>query len=311
MQVLIAVEDPSARRTLETAFGGWNFDVVVARDGGTARRSLLGDHPPRLAILSWNMVEMEGIQLCREIRKRPHGQFMYVFLLLKENQRLVLVEGLRSGADNCLVEPLDSDELAARIQAARRILEAQDQLIVARKVFEEQALHDPLTGLWNHRAILKNLDRELVRGRREGRPVGILLGDLDHFKRVNDTYGHLAGDAALREAARRIQAAIRPYDQVGRYGGEEFLIVLPGCDVPNMVNLGERVRKQLSERTFDLPEGTIPITISVGAAASDRGNGITIDFLLRAADAALYRAKDRGRNRVEVSSTVMEEILTA
>ncbi len=175
----------------------------------------------------------------------------------------------------------------------------QKELAVGEE-FRFKATHDALTGLWNRPAILDMLRRELQRARREGFVIGVVLADLDHFKHVNDTFGHLGGDAVLQEAARRMSSSVRTYDAVGRYGGEEFLIVLPGCDTTTAFNQAERIRTGLASEPVQTPEGTIPITVSLGVAAGNREE--EVESLLRAADAALYRAKRAGRNRTELGN---------
>jgi diguanylate cyclase (GGDEF)-like protein len=165
---------------------------------------------------------------------------------------------------------------------------------------QKDATHDALTGLLNRAAVLDILKKEMIRAHREGTSVGVLLGDLDHFKNINDTHGHLAGDEVLREAAQRIGAAVRSYDSVGRYGGEEFLIILSGCaDNADMVKQADRIRSQVCGGPVRTADGEIPITLSVGAASSSEY--AEVEAVLRAADAALYRAKRAGRNRVELA----------
>ncbi len=178
-----------------------------------------------------------------------------------------------------------------------------------REAFQAQATHDSLTGLWNRAAILDILQRELVRAKRKGTAVGVILADLDYFKQINDTFGHLAGDAVLREAAQRMNSAMRGYDVVGRYGGEEFLIVAPGCDADNVLRAAERLRECVSQQPMDTPEGLIgPVTLSLGVAASAGLAEKETGLLLRTADKALYRAKDEGRNRAAIATVtaVME-----
>ncbi len=184
------------------------------------------------------------------------------------------------------------DDLKTQMETLQKELATTEE-------FRFRATHDTLTGLWNRGAILDILKRELVRAQREGTSVGVVLADLDHFKKINDTYGHLAGDAVLRESAQRIGAAVRAYDAVGRYGGEEFLIVLSGCDEAT-VNQAERIRALVGAEPVSTAEGVIPVTLSLGVASG--GEGQEVEATLRAADAALYRAKRAGRNRVESAS---------
>jgi diguanylate cyclase (GGDEF)-like protein len=199
------------------------------------------------------------------------------------------------------------DELAAAKAAASiQVDELHKQIEIRNEQLEQvaevrhRATHDPLTGLLNRAAILDALREQLVRAEREGKAVGVLLGDLDHFKSVNDTFGHLAGDAVLREAAQRMSAAVRSYDAVGRYGGEEFLILLAGCEDDNdIMKQADRIRSLVAEGPVQTADGAIPITLSLGAASSSEYR--ETELILRAADAALYRAKRTGRNRVELA----------
>ena len=245
MQILIAEDDVITRRTLEALLVKWGYAVIVVRDGVEAWKILQGDAAPRLVILDWMMPGLDGIQICRQVRQRAAAPYVYILLLTAKGNQEDVINGLEAGADDYLTKPFHALELKARLRSGRRILELQQQLIAAREAFRLQATHDLLTGLWNHGAILDILQRELDRARRESNPLGVVMADLDHFKQVNDTYGHLAGDAVLREVAKRLSASVRPYDSVARYGGEEFLIVAPNCDPGSGLNLAQRLRSSL------------------------------------------------------------------
>ena len=280
------------------------YEVVVACDGAEAEAVLEQEDAPKLAILDWMMPVMDGVELCREIRKRPERPYVYIVLLTAKDRRQDILQGLEAGADDYLTKPFDAQELKARVRAGRRILDLQDELIRAREALREQATHDNLTCLWNRAGVLDIMERELNRAQREGTPLGLIMADLDHFKGVNDTYGHLAGDAVLLEAARRMLSSVRPYDSIGRYGGEEFLVVLPGCDALDAVNHAERLRACISAEPIQTPQESIPVTLSLGVAAAEETIEADLDSLLRTVDAALYRAKNRGRNRVELVTIV-------
>jgi diguanylate cyclase (GGDEF)-like protein len=277
---------------------------VTATDGEEAWSRLQQDDPPRLLILDWMMPGLDGVEICRELRKREDPAYTYILLVTAKFQRCDIIEGLEAGADDYITKPFDAGELRARLRTGRRILELHEELVQARDRLQYQASHDAMTGVWNRAAIQEILQAEVARAQREKIPAGILLLDLDHFKQINDQYGHLAGDSVLREAARRMKGRLRAYDSVGRYGGEEFLVVLPGCDQTAAAHQAERLRQAISEKLFDVPEGEIPVTISIGATSTSRDGGGEIDSLLRAADAALYRAKEGGRNRVECAPHV-------
>ncbi|HEV7518813.1 MAG TPA: sensor domain-containing diguanylate cyclase [Thermoanaerobaculia bacterium] len=194
-------------------------------------------------------------------------------------------------------------DLAALIDNEIRVealSQVQLDLIRERDAMHRKAMLDSLTHLWNRQAILDVLERELARSRRTGEPVAVLMADVDHFKTINDTHGHLAGDAALQEVARRLRAAVRPYDAIGRYGGEEFLIVLSSCGTDAASKIGEKIRSRVGLAPIELATVRLPVTMSLGIAASD-ATGMDPLALIAAADAALYRAKAAGRDRVELS----------
>lgn len=299
MKILIAEDDPISRRLLETILARWGYEVVVALDGEQAWRALECDGAPRLAILDWMMPNIDGIELCRRVRARQDAPYVYVLLLTARSQREDLVQGMEAGADDYVTKPFDANELKVRLRAGRRILELQEQLMAAQETLRDQASRDPLTGIWNRRTVFETLARELVRSRREQSPLAVVMADLDHFKELNDTYGHMAGDFVLREATRRMSSNIRPYDGIGRYGGEEFLLVLPGCDTRSGAGRAEQLRHAIVSEPFDTSEGRLSISCSLGVASTADLAEPDTDSLVRAADAALYRAKHKGRNRVE------------
>lgn len=301
MRVLIADDDSVSRHLLEVLLLKWGYEVVLASDGAEAWRELQKDNAPRLALLDWMMPGTSGVELCRRIRERAREPYTYVLLVTAKGRKQDILEGLDSGADDYLTKPLDSHELRARLRAGIRIVELQEQLIAAREQLRAAATRDPMTETWNRAAILEILERELARADRQGSSLTVIMADLDHFKRINDTYGHLAGDAVLREVARRIRAAVRVYDSVGRYGGEEFLIVAPGSDTVSGLKLAERLKTCIGGEVVDIFEGTFPISMSFGVAANSEAKKALA--LVRAADAALYHAKQAGRNRVERASS--------
>jgi two-component system, cell cycle response regulator len=301
-RILIAEDDPVSRRVLETLLKKWDYDVLVATDGLEALQLLESREAPRLAVLDWMMPGMEGIEICRRVREDSTRPYMYLLLLSARSQRDDLLRGLESGADDYLTKPFDAQELRARLHVGKRILELQDNLISAREKLLFQATHDALTGIANRGVSLDALRRERYRQTREGGAFAIAMLDIDHFKYVNDTYGHPAGDAVLTEAALRIKNCIRPYDTVGRYGGEEFLIVVPASDALGAMGLAERIRVSIEATPVVTEEREITITASLGVAVSAATNSFDAATLLQMADGALYRAKKMGRNRVELAT---------
>ncbi len=302
MKVLIAEDERVSCRLLETFLRKWGYEVVVAENGAEAWEILQAEDAPRLALLDWIMPSIDGVELCRRVRKRVAQPYIYILLLTAKDDKCEVIEGLESGADDYLTKPFHPQELKARLRVGKRVLELEDNLVAAREGLQFKATHDPLTGLWNHSAILDVLGRELSRARRAAGSVGVLLADLDLFKSINDAHGHLVGDEVLREIARRMVASMRVYDSVGRYGGEEFLVIAPGCDASNARASGERLRAAIEVRPVSTSEGPIQITLSLGAVSSSAWREDDADALLRAADAALYRAKNAGRNRVELAA---------
>lgn len=301
MKILIAEDDAAFRQLLKDMLEKWGYEVVVARDGIEAFQILTAANAPQLAILDWKMPGLEGVEICRKIRRDAKDHYTYMILLTSLQRDEDLVIGMEAGADDYIIKPFKHNELRVRLRAGRRIIELQNELLAAREILQEKASHDSLTGLLNHEEILVILDKELARSEREGECVSVIMVDLDHFKMVNDTFGHIAGDAVLRIAAQKMHNMERSYDSIGRYGGEEFLVVLPECCTECAVAFAERLRANISSENMDTPEGQIPITVSLGVATSGRSNRRDRQSLVKAADTALYKAKENGRNRVETA----------
>ena len=295
-KILIAEDDPVSQRMLQSFLTKWGYEIIAVSSGTEALRILEGPDAPPLAVLDWMMPGMEGPEICREIRKDPERPYTYVLLLTARTQKEDLLKGLEAGADDYLTKPFDVQELRARLHVGRRILDLQHHLLAATDELRFRASHDMLTGIPNRGTILEAVNRERARQIRDGGSFGVILADLDHFKAVNDNHGHLAGDIVLKEAACRMRACVRSYDSVGRYGGEEFLIVVPTGDGNSTAAVAERVRQAISEKPVMTESGPISVTASLGIAVSiDRD----AKEVLRSADEALYCAKARGRNRVE------------
>jgi diguanylate cyclase (GGDEF)-like protein len=287
---------------LEKMLLEWGYEVNTVTDGQQAWDLLRQENGPRLALLDWMMPGMEGAEVCRQVRANIRDRYVYMMLLSVRADLEDVVKGMESGADDYIVKPFRVDELRARLCAGLRVLALQQELVEAREALREQATRDGLTGLWNRTAIFDILQNELARSARSGEPLIVLMADLDGFKPVNDHFGHMAGDAVLRQVAARMHASVRRYDAVGRYGGEEFMMVLPGCDLAGGVALAERIRDAVGAECFRAGDAEIRLTCSLGAAGAIPPAIPHADDLVRAADAALYRAKRNGRNRVEAEA---------
>lgn len=297
MKVLIAEDEPVFRRRLALLLQKWGHEVVIACDGVEAWELLQGENGPRIAILDWLMPKMDGVQLCREVRHTSSEPYVYIILLTSKSEKEDYIIGWEAGVDDYLTKPFDTHELQAHLRAAERIIKLQDELIVARESQRQLAMYDALTNVLNRRAILDGLKREVLRTQRGGPAVGAIMVDLDHFKLINDKHGHLVGDLVLCEAAHRMKDELRPYDLLGRYGGEEFLVITPTCNTSETASVAERLRKRLTSIPVILQDKEISITGSFGVTSSEDAVG-DVDAMIWAADAALYQAKNEGRNRV-------------
>jgi len=244
MKILLADDEPIARTMLEHWLTGWGYEVVTVRDGEAALNALAADPDLRLAIIDWVMPKVDGIEVCRQIRGGPAEPYIYVVLLTAKDDKSDIIQGLDAGADDYLVKPCNPLELKVRLRAGRRVIELQEQLVAARETLRFEAMHDSLTQLLNRGATLEQLERELVRSARRNAPVTVVMADLDHFKAINDTFGHATGDVVLRECARRLKLGVRAYDSVGRLGGEEFIAVLPECEASVGLTVAQRLRPQ-------------------------------------------------------------------
>ena len=301
MKILIADDDALSRRLLEKTLERAGYVVTAVENGRQAVEQLVRQDAPRLALLDWMMPEIDGTGVCREVRRRrDHGYVSMVLLTSKESKEDI-VTGLRSGADDYLTKPFNAEELKARLRTGRRILDLEDRLVEAREQMRFKATHDHLTSLWNRGVILDLLHRELTRSARDKSSIALLLCDIDHFKTVNDTHGHVIGDEVLQEIAHRFLSSVRSYDCVGRYGGEEFLIVLIGCEPSFAMMRAEEIRKAMAAHPIQTSNGPVKVTISSGLLLSRDWGPRPIEELLSEVDAALYAAKSAGRNCIKLA----------
>jgi two-component system cell cycle response regulator len=300
MKILLAEDSAVYRRLITGHLNDWGFDVVIAKDGEEARKLLQAEDAPRLVLLDWILPHIDGIDLCRRVRQsETHTPYTYIVMLTVKRGKKDLLTVMQAGADDYLVKPFDPLELKARLLAGQRIIDLQEELLNTRESLRMAATYDFLTRLLNRGEIIALLGRELIRGKREGHAVGVILADIDHFKNVNDSLGHLSGDVVLKEVATRLKSDLRAYDGAGRYGGEEFLLILPGCTLETAIRRAEEIRRLVSAREITTLKGPKRVTVSMGVSSAERNEDTSVEALLSRTDAALYRAKENGRDRVE------------
>jgi len=299
MRILVAQDDLAHCRVLQNLLAKWGHEVEAVCDGDQAWQVLQRPDAPSMVVLDWMMPGMDGIDVCRKLRERKRDLRPYVILLSGKGQKADLIEGISDGADDYVTKPFDPDELRVRILAGERILNLQIESLTIMEALRKQASHDYLTGLPNRATIMDMLRRDFARGPRHGQAVSVVMADVDHFKDINDTFGHQAGDAVLTGVAKRMAVEMRSYEIIGRYGGEEFMAVLSDCDTQGAYAMAERLRRAVEARPFELSTTSVPVTLSFGVASTAEIRSATQETLLQLADAAMYRAKRAGRNRTE------------
>ena len=299
--ILVADDDPISSRILEKSLADWDFRVVKARSGPAAWAAIQKPEV-RIAVLDWMMPGVDGAEICRRTRDQARDRYVYIILLTSKSLPRDIIAGIQAGADDYMTKPVTLQELQARLQAGRRIIELEDSLLAIQNRLTELATRDGLTGLWNRAAILRFLKEELEHGLRQSYPTSVIMLDVDRFKRINDRAGHQKGDEALKSAARALLASVRPYDKVGRYGGDEFLVVLPNCGLLEVARVAERIR--LAAARPPRKKGIPPSTLSLGCTSSECFVRPDVDGMILTSDKALYEAKREGRNRVSLSDAV-------
>jgi len=290
-RVLVAEDSVIYRSLIESALHG-EYELVFMADGESAWQALQHPDSPRILVLDWMLPGLDGVDVCRKIRGSLSDRYIYAVLLTARDSENDLLEAMEAGADDFVRKPFSAAELRARLKAGARIVDLNDQLVAA-------ASHDFLTGIRNRGSIFALLHNEIERCRREKRPLGLILADIDKFKNVNDSAGHLAGDEVLREVATRISECVRGYDLVGRFGGEEFLVGLPGSGAEVIRVRAEEIRARVEATPVSTKAGEVNITVSLGVTVTQPDHSHSLEDLLRIADEALYRAKTTGRNRAE------------
>ncbi len=302
MKILIAEDDVISGRALEKNIRGWGYDAVLTTNGKDAWQALNPEvkdlkkpdkDPIRIAVLDWEMPYINGINLCKKIRTTPldkKDSYLYIILLTGRDNQDDIIQGLSAGADDYITKPYNFSELKVRLNNGERIIQLENNRI-------QIADTDDLTQLCNRDRIREILTEETERCLRENTPIGVIWADIDNFKQVNDNFGHITGDLVLIEVAKRLKKSLRKYDKIGRYGGDEFLAVVPTCGHDHIVHIAERFRRVINAKKIAIESDQLEVTISVGATSSEYSPNSSPDILIKTSDKALYEAKNKGRNR--------------
>lgn len=300
MKILVATSRKGHFDQLDPILASWGFQVVRAADGPKALNVLQDtNEAPEIALIDESLTGLSGTEVIERMRRRAESVYQYLILFgAEESEEEADIFGLYSGADAYLFAPLNLVRLRVQLEAARRVMESQVRQRVVQENLWNQANRDPLTSLPNRRSILKSLERNASICVQRDQPLGVMMIDLDFFKQINDTYGHDGGDAVLQEVAKRMMVSMRTSDTVGRFGGEEFMAVVPSCAGEELLRIAERIRSAVNRAPVTNGDQVIPVSCSIGVAVRwDSKDGTTQQSLQRA-DKALYVAKEMGRNRV-------------
>jgi two-component system cell cycle response regulator len=296
VKILLVDNSKLDRQPIADCLQRLRLELVAVESAADAWKLLQTPDPPAMVLLDWVQPGYDSVELCRMIRTlESQAGYIYTVLFAAKERTHELPAAMEAGADDYLLKPVDASDLTARILVGKRTLDLQ-------KLLRFSATHDFLTNLMNRTAILESLERELTRTQREGKSAGVIIADLDCSKMLNDTLGRPAVDAVLVDLARRLTSDLRPYDLAGRSGGEEFLLLLPGCDLETATRRADEIRRSVSKDSYDTPAGTVSVTLSMGVTVTNCDPKATIEAVLHSAEAALSRAKESGRNRVEAFS---------
>lgn len=299
--MLLVDDEPVQRMLVGRMLTRAGFEVVTAEDGEQALKLLaLGDIS--LLVTDWEMPRLDGLSLCRAVRSMNLEHYVYVIVVTSRDAVEHVVMGLQAGADDYLVKPVLEPELLARLNTGKRLIDIERSLRVANEENLRLSITDPLTGMYNRRYLMDQLHRELDRAQRYQHPLSLMLCDVDHFKRINDTHGHQTGDEVLIRFAQSLRQSLRDTDWIARYGGEEFVVVLPETTIANATAVAERCRTSLAATPYQIADAIVPVTASFGVSGWEPGMGVetAFDRLIAAADSGVYASKSGGRNRVTV-----------
>jgi len=299
MKFLIVEDEAVSRLLLQRVLQNQGYEVLVAKDGQEGWEIFQKERKDiYLLVVDWMMPVMNGLELCKKIREAETSHYVYIIFLSAKGEKKDIVRGFKAGADDYLTKPFDKEELFSRINVGLRVIRLEQALKAANQKLYLLATLDGLTKILNRRELLNRLKEELSQASRKRTTFYLFMLDIDHFKKVNDEYGHEAGDKVLIEVVNRIKSRLRSYDVVGRYGGEEFLIGISKADKGIAREIAERLRRCICEKPFNVGGRDLTVSISIGLAEVKPSRNIDLEAAIRKADTALYKAKQRGRNRV-------------
>jgi len=299
--ILLVQDEATSRLLVSKQLERAGYAVIAASNGADALDILEKQFIPFL-LTDWEMPDMNGVELCRAVREMRLEGYVYTILLNAREGKGNVLAGLAAGADDYLTKPLDDNDIRARINTGRRILRLEQSLRGANKRIHQLLITDALTTAYNRRYLMDHLPQEIERARRYARPLSVIGCDIDHFKHVNETYGHQTGDRILRSLSTLLMSNLRKdIDWVVRHGGEEFLIVLPETQLTDAVAVAEKIRLAIASHAFEIFGVTINVTLSFGVAgyhAVSAPDDTAVDVLIADAEGCLHRSKEAGRNRV-------------
>jgi two-component system, cell cycle response regulator len=296
-RIVVVDDDAAIRRLVLLYLRRQQYDAFEF-DSGTEARKFLFEHGWDLAILDRRLPDIDGLRLCSEIKSRKELRSRYVIVLTGEDEQADKLEGFDLGADDYVTKPFQPAELLARIRAAKRIVDLQKELMESNRQLELLSITDGLTQLHNHRFFQEEFARKFEEASRYEQPLSLALIDIDHFKKVNDTWGHAVGDEILKSVSRMFRDSVRKADVAARYGGEEFAVIMPQTDLEDARSFAEKVRSLIESEEIPTAAGAVPITVSIGISSIPENQLSSPLEMVESADKALYRAKEGGRNQV-------------
>lgn len=300
MKILIAEDENTTRRRLEKFLKDMDYEVISCKDGLDAWEVIQSENAPNLLILDWMMPGMNGVEICRKVREQGREPYTYILLLTMKDKQEDIIYGMEAGADDYITKPFNQHELRVRLKAGRRIVEMNKELLDAREVLRKKIIYDNLTGLYSRHYMLEILEKEYARALRHQTDLSCLLIDIDYFKVINDTFGHVFGDSVLREFSACLKLVARKYDFIFRYGGEEFMILLPNTGIDGARSVAEKIRSICESKVYKDGINVTIATVSIGVSSVKNHQPSESNELIAFADKALYRSKSKGRNRVSV-----------